>query len=235
MIIGGDGLRVPGGWSAVSDADLEAFVDHVAMALRAMAKAPTTDKPAASPSLAALAHRWTISGDLSPADLLLLTSAGIHVPFDAANRLLASDSWHRTAVLRAAAEVDDGISLVMAGPHDLVRMERLHAMLDAALSGSGLAEITRDQMAVFLCARLRPKLFPPSTLFAPPRTHGDRWQLYRAALDHPRVRVELLDAWCTCPELQSMEDLAVMELAFGYLSVRLVDAVSGSCSGRAVR
>lgn len=218
---------VPVDWPAVSDADVEAFVDRVVSGLAAVSNSPLVDPNGATPSLAAVAHRWTVHGDLSPADVLLLAQAGLLVPLEASDRLLAAGSAQRIAILRALEHVDCGTSLVRAGPHDLTAMEKLHAAVDAALSGSGLDATTRDRMAMFLCSRLRPRLFPPSTLLADSRSHRERWQLYRAALDHPRVRAGITEARRTHPDLESIEGLALIELGLGELFAEPIQAPSG--------
>lgn len=204
---------VPEGWPKVPTSELEAFSIRAAQDIASSLDLLEAAFSFTTPPIAAVASRWQISDSLSAADLLLLACVGTSLPYAAADRLLASSSWHRTAILHAASDLDDGIGLVMAGPWELSAMQRLHAMVDAALVGAGLRHSTRDETAVFLCSRLRPRLFPPSTRLAGAGDARERWQLYRAALDHPAVRAALCDARTVSPHVRPMEELAILELA----------------------
>lgn len=205
--------RVPEGWPAVPSPQLEAFSLTSAAVVTSSRNHLETACSRATPPIAALADTWQISDPLSATDVLLLACSGTPLKYEAVDRLLRSDSWHRTAILRAASELDDGIGLVMAGPVELQSMERLHSMVDAALAGHGLRPSAREEITVFLCSRLRPRLFPPSTCLIRGRGNREGWQLYRAALDHAMVRAALADARVASLRVQLMEDLAILELA----------------------
>lgn len=211
--------RVPDGWPIVAGPDLGAFSQAAASTIGGALASFEDAFALAPPPLAALAHRWVTEGPLSTSDLLVLASTGRAVPFAAADRLVSPGSWHRASILRAAAEVDDEVGLVMAGPEDLDSMERLHAIVDATLTGTGLGHVTRGEAAVFLCSRLRPRLFPPCVLLTTGRGDRERWQLYRAALDHPAVLVQLREARRVWQDAREIEDLAILGLAY-ELAVR---------------
>lgn len=204
--------QVPTGWRSVTDEELEDYAQRaVTLLRRAATDRPSPQDTAATPALASIAHWWLTAAPLSAADLLLLACGGHLVPATAADAILRPDSTTRTAIIRAAEEVDDDISLVMAGPGTLTAMEQLHATVDAALTGAHRSTNRRDQAAVFLCARLRPRLFPPSTRFTGISPGPDRWQIYRSVLNDDRVRVALSDLRGTGQH--HLPDLALIETA----------------------
>ena len=216
--------RVPPGWREVPAGELSDACTRATQALAEAAAAPSGLRrrcQAPTPPLAGIAHWWLTDGPLSAGDLLLLACVGLTLPARAAARLLHADSPHRTAILQATALLADDISLATAGPDDLAGMQALHATVDAALSGTGVGGADRDRAAVFLCCRLRPRLFPPSTSLAQaasPTLHTDRWQIYRAVLDAPRVRVTLGEVRQVAGASRSqMTDLALLELAMAEL------------------
>lgn len=204
--------QVPTGWRLFTDQELEDFAMQAVHVLR---HAATDSEPRQDPSttqpMATIAHWWTTEQSLSATDLLLLACGGYTLPATTADTFLRPDSTHRAAIMRAAHEVSDDIPVAMAGPDTLVAMEQLHANIDAALAGAHLRASQRDQAAVFLCARLRPRLFPPSTQLTGPVRGQDRWSIYRAVLDDNHVRGALNNLRKTANP--NATDLALLETA----------------------
>ena len=141
--------------------------------------------------------------DITAVDLHAVTLMSVEIGPGATRRLLEG-STHRPTILAALAAVEHK-DLLVAGPADLLAMERLYTAVKAALSDPSTKDPNAWVTASKLCARKRYDLFPVRDnlvcdyLGLIPTAKGTKgnyqidYQVYRALIGD-RLIIEAIDA-----------------------------------------
>ncbi|MCL3863013.1 DUF6308 family protein [Actinotalea sp. K2] len=141
--------------------------------------------------------------DITAVDLHAVTLMSVEIGPGATRRLLGGNT-HRPAILEALAGVEHK-DLLVAGPADLLAMEKLYAAVKAALSDPSTKDPNAWVTASKLCARKRPDLFPVrdnlvcNYLGLIPTAKGAKgnyqidYQVYRALIGDRQI-IEAIDA-----------------------------------------
>lgn len=198
--------QIPDGWPAAS-ADL--IEEATQKALQALSD--DTDRPATERLAQYYDRAGTFVGasfvelqpnhpnDITATDLHALTLMKVEVLAGATRRLLDGTA-HRPAILQALADVEHK-DLLVAGPDDLLAMEKLYLAVRDVLSEPGAKSRNQWVTASKLCARKRYELFPVrdnvvcTYLGLIPSAKGQKgrgnyqidYQVYRALIGNHRV------------------------------------------------